>query len=129
MAKGNTRQRTRQMIRKKLKKWGMPEEDIDRCIKQVAQRQREKELGILPRDAPLCTLGVYVQYLRKQPHATKSEAAVLKLGEDYESPDDKGFKPTKVDAVLNGVARATGQTAKAVKRRKTITKHEHDGGK
>jgi hypothetical protein len=44
----------------------------------------------------------------------------------YVSPDDKKYKPTSVLKELNGVARATGETAKAIKRGKTITKWQYD---
>src|SRR5262245_9768159 len=40
--------------------------------------------------------------------------------------DDRAYLPDYVDPVLKGVARATGETAKAVKRGKTITKWQHD---
>lgn len=41
--------------------------------------------------------------------------------------DDKGYRPTRLDPVLTGVARATGETAKAVRRGAAATKWEHDG--
>lgn len=128
MGKTSTDQAARTRFRNKLRKWGMSEEDIALCDDQVRQRQREKKFGQLPIDAPLCTLGVYVRYLRRQPHANASGAEVLSYGEDYEQPSDKGFRPAKVDSILNGVGRAIGQTAKAVKRGKTVTKYQHDGG-
>ena len=43
--------------------------------------------------------------------------------------DDKGFRPTRVDPLLTGAARATGETARAVRRKKGVTKFEHDGGR
>lgn len=116
----------RRKMRKQLESWGMPQEDIDRCIRQVKERQNAKYNGTLEIDAPLCTMAVYVQYLKKQLGSDKKGTAVLRLGDDYVAPNDKGLKPTYVDPVLRGVARATGETAKAVKRKKTITKYQYD---
>lgn len=115
----------RRKIRKKLREWGMPEDEIELCIAQVRERQTMKRYGDIPIDAPLCTRASYVRLLRQRV-GSDHNAAVLHLGDDYEPESDKGFKPTKVDSVLTGVARATGQTAKAVKRRKTITKFQYD---
>ena len=35
--------------------------------------------------------------------------------------DDKGYHPTQIDPLLRGVARATGDTARAVKSRRALT--------
>lgn len=42
------------------------------------------------------------------------------------SPDDTGYRPSGPDSTLVGVARATGETAAAVKRGSTLTKWQHD---
>ena len=39
--------------------------------------------------------------------------------------DDKGYRPASVDPLLKGVGRVSGQTAKAVKRTKALTRTEH----
>jgi hypothetical protein len=123
---GNPRndQTARNRFRKKLESWGMPEEEIQICVDQYRERQRMKRNGTLAKDAPMCTRAEYVRYLKKQPN--HSNASVLRLGEDYQPPSDKGYKPVKVDSLLNGTARATGNTAKAVKKGKTITKYQYD---
>ena len=118
----------RQEWRKRLRSWGMDEAEIELCIQQVAQRQKMKAAGVLAIDAPLCTRAEYVRLLRRQPGVREKGSTVLRLGEDYVTPDDKGYVPARPDSVLTGVARATGATAKAVKRGKTLTKYEHDGG-
>lgn len=43
-----------------------------------------------------------------------------------DQPDDRGYRPTHVDSILTGTARATGQTAAAVRRGRTVTKWQHD---
>lgn len=40
--------------------------------------------------------------------------------------DDTGYRPTSPDPLTTGVARATGETAAAVRRGRTITKHQHE---
>lgn len=124
----NNWQAKRREWRKRLRSWGMADDEIELCIQQVAQRQKMKAAGVLPIDAPLCTRAEYVRLLRKQPGVREKGSTVLRLGDDYQAPNDKGYQPTRHDSVLTGVGRATGATAKAVKRGKTITKYEHDGG-
>lgn len=116
----------RREFRKKLESWGMDPKEIEKCVDQFKDRQHQKALGQMPIDAPLCTRAEYVRLLRQQEGARPSSTPHLRFGDDYESPDDKGYRPPKVDHVLTGVARATGETAMAVKRGKTITKHQYD---
>lgn len=42
-----------------------------------------------------------------------------------DQPDDRRYRPAHVDPVLRGVARATGETARAVKARRTIRRADH----
>jgi hypothetical protein len=44
----------------------------------------------------------------------------------YQTPDDSRYRPTPILPELRGTARATGQTATAVKRGRTLTKFQHD---
>jgi hypothetical protein len=39
----------------------------------------------------------------------------------HQAPSDASYKPTSVDSMLKGAARATGETAKAIRSGKTIT--------
>lgn len=121
----NTKTKRRE-FRKKLETWGMPEDEIELCVRQFKENQRRKALGEIDIDAPLCTRASYVAYLKRQAGATTKSTPHLRFGDDYESPDDSEFKPKKVDSVLVGVARATGVTAKAVKRKKAFTRDEYD---
>lgn len=113
----------RRAFRKKLESWGMDPEEIKKCVEQMKFRQREKMYGHIPLDAPLCTRAAYIKELRKR---QAYSAPHLKLGDDYETPEDKDYRPVAVDALLKGEARATGVTAKVVRRGKTITKDEYD---
>lgn len=42
------------------------------------------------------------------------------------SPPDSGYRPVQRDKLLEGVGRATGMTAKAVRREKGMTKWEYE---
>lgn len=48
--------------------------------------------------------------------------------ETYErlQPDDRRHRPTSIDPLTKGAARATGATAKAIRRTKALTKFEYD---
>lgn len=124
MSNPATRRVARKRFRRSLESWGMDPEEIELCVEQYKQRQLAKARGELSIKAPLCTRAEYVRLLKKTQTAT--DAAVFRLGEDYEPPDDKGYKPPKIDSVLTGVGRATGETARAIKRGKTITKYDYD---
>lgn len=112
-------------FKKKLLRWGMPEEDVLACVAQFKERKWEKRAGYLAKDAPCCTMAVYVRFLRRNV-PPGDIPPVLRLGDDYIPPDDKDYRPVLADSVLRGTARATGETANAVKRRKTITKFQYD---
>jgi len=43
-----------------------------------------------------------------------------------DQPDDSRYKPAHIDSILTGTARATGQTAAAVRSGRTVTKWQHD---
>lgn len=129
MSNNMTRKTERQRIKKKLRAWGMDEKEIKLCLLQVSIRQIEKLNGQIPKDAPLCTRAEYVRLLKKQLGPNDKQAPQLHLGEYYVAElDDKGYAPTKVDSLLTGMGRAMGQTAKVIKRGKTITKYQHDQG-
>ena len=106
----------------------MPEQEIRACMNQIKERQLMKRNGTLPIDAPLCTRASYIHFLKKVVgHGPSANGtAALNLGNDYNPLDDSKHKPTQIDSVLIGTARATGASAKAVKRRKTMTKYEYD---
>lgn len=43
----------------------------------------------------------------------------------HQTPDDAGYRPDYIDPVLRGPARATGQTAEAVRRGRTIRRTDY----
>jgi hypothetical protein len=48
------------------------------------------------------------------------------FGDGYTSPDDTRFRPTSTPKELVGPGRATGASAAAIRRGKTITKWQHE---
>ena len=86
----------RQQMRSKLRKRGYSEAEIADVIERMHFEQDCARLG--------------------------EEAARQLRYDRIKSLDDKGYKPKRVDPLLNGVARATGETAKAVKAKKAIVK-------
>jgi hypothetical protein len=125
MSNKNTRAKERQRWRKRLRAWGMAEDEIELCMAQVRTNLRAKANGTLPIDAPLCTRAEYIHLLKKHSNPGDDKPH-FHFGDDYEEPDDKGYAPKRIDPLLKGVARATGATAKVVKKGKTMTKFEYD---
>lgn len=83
-------------MRGKLRKRGYTEEEIADVIERMHFEQDCARLGV--------------------------EAARQLRYDRIKQPDDKGYKPTRVDPLLKGTARATGDTAKAVRSKKAIVK-------
>lgn len=81
-------------MRKKLRAKGYTELEIADVIEQMQYQQDCARLGV--------------------------EAARQLRYDKIHEPDDTGYKPTYVDPLLKGVARVTGDTAKAVKSKKAI---------
>ncbi len=93
----------RRQLRRKLEAQGVPEEEIERRLRAMqADQQRVRDV---------------------ENHMRRLEA---RTDDAYVTPDDRGYRPSRVDPVLSGAARATGETAKAVRRGKTITAWQHE---
>lgn len=128
MASAKTAQTERRKFRRKLESWGMSPHLITICMDEFRTRQKDKAAGLLPKDAGLCNHPEYLR-LRKLHKGIeiRPKPAEPSYDEYYESlKSDKGYSPPRIDPVLKGPARATGATAKAVKRQKTMTKFEYD---
>lgn len=85
------------------------------------------EFGITTAD--LLAQFEYVPSKREQNRLFQQRAEAERMaliGPPPSDLDDAGYKPTRVDRLLTGTARATGQTAKAVRRGKTVTKHDYE---
>jgi hypothetical protein len=92
----------RRKLRQELRARGVPEAEVERIVGALRYRQLVERLG-----------------------PERARQVVLKELPDLPTPDDTGFRPTRSDSLLTGAARATGETAAAVKRRRTIPKWQH----
>lgn len=57
---------------------------------------------------------------------SREAAAEYLFSTQPDQPDDRSYRPRHIDPVLRGAARATGQTAAAVRRGRTVTDWQHD---
>lgn len=94
----------------------MPPEEVDLAIADLARRQRRHREHA--RAAELAA-------------ATEASARALAQAQAEEeiyrqlSPNDSAFRPSLPDSLLRGAARATGETARAVRRGRTLTRFEY----
>jgi hypothetical protein len=94
----------RKKLREKLTAQGVPEELIEQIIEQRRHADRAARHGYKGTD-------VY-QY------DPDNDAGYY--------PNDSGYEPSEGDPLLRGVARATGMTARVVRRRDTITRWQYE---
>lgn len=95
----------RAKLRKRLRDQGVNEQEIERIIDQQRAYDRAMRGGW-------------------EPGPTRDE--ILANTDDSLWPDDTSYRPRTIDPLLNGVARATGATARVVKRRETVTEYQYD---
>lgn len=96
----------RRKLRKKLEERGVNPLVIDRIIAERREYDRARRHGLLPE--------------------TPSREEILANTDDSLWPDDTGYEPTDTDPLLRGAARATGMTAKVVRRGETITDWQYE---
>lgn len=138
-----THQKQRQKLRQRLRAAGVPDDVIERKVAELADRQQAA------RDAAAVRLQV-VEKLRAMGAAQWQVDAALALFdarlaaaeragvpvEEWEAQvdvwwaehrlDDSGYRPSAVDPLARGAARATPATVRAARRAKATTRYEHD---
>jgi molybdopterin-biosynthesis enzyme MoeA-like protein len=100
-------QETRRKLRRRLEADGVPEAQIERRLDRLRREQEAARRADVARD--------------ELDRIHDETWAALRL-------DDTGFKPTVVDPLQRGAARVTDTTARAARRRKATTRHEHEQG-
>jgi phage I-like protein len=110
----STDQKHRSRLRKHLRSLGYDEATVDAIVAERADVQRRR------REAATAA-AERAERLRHQ-EAELDEARTAAA--PFEPPDDAGYKPRRPDPLLVGVARATGETARAVKRSSTLLRTE-----
>lgn len=142
MGNAKTHERKRNRMRKQLRAAGWSPAAIEQAIARKARDQ-----------AAARAAGVAMPDLRKKPEVRKSTKAEVRathavIDEQFEDlqrrsidaararqldvenevygVDDTRHRPAGVDSLKRGAARVTGVTAKAIGRKKALTKFEHD---
>lgn len=95
------------------------------------QRRRQKARKRAEQEALRSTWGVYDAERRAFEQLVAEvgleQAREIRYAEQAaRQPSDTGHRPSPGDPLLRGTARATGETAKAVQRRRTITRWQHE---
>lgn len=101
MGSSATRQRKRRALRKKWRAMGWSEERIADAIERYEFEHLVRVHGL-------------------------DEARQIVYDRQPDQPDDRRYRPKRTDPTLTGAARATGQTAAAVRRGRTVTKWQHE---
>ena len=112
MSSTRTRKTARNKLRKQLRELGESSEAIEAAC---AAWTRKNLALVANRD------DAKSRSARARAQEAALDAAKASESTEWAEPDDKGYKPPQVDSVLVGVARATGPTAAAVKRKRTMT--------
>lgn len=112
----------RRRHRRRLNAEGLIDEVVVERIVQTEQLRRD---GMPLRDITdrVVNDAVFRQLARR--HDPDTARRLVFPDDGYTSPDDSRHRPRHVPAELRGVARATGQTATAVRTGRTINHHEH----
>jgi hypothetical protein len=145
MGTAKTDAKARRDLRKRLEAQRLPVSEVNRQVEELRERQgrawrppaaprRARTPGeVAKRDEAAARREEQLRVQRRRSEQI-IEAQRVRAVEDDErrrvedetyarlSPDDRGFRPAKPDSVLTGAARATGDTARAVRRGKTFTK-------
>lgn len=81
--------------------------------RQAAAKRATKATPTAPRGVQIEVVPGYVERLQEETYRRLAA-------------DDSKHRPAKPDALTTGAARATGMTARAVRRSKAMTKYEYD---
>lgn len=100
-----THKRKRQLLRRQLREHGATQAEIDRAVTRLRQRQEASRRG----DIPLADLDAHID-----------------AWWDETRPDDTRYRPRPGDALLRGAARVSGDTARALRRPRAVTRYEYD---
>lgn len=84
--------------------------------------------GISARDANAMVDAALAAGKKGRPTTAKLDERVIAETWARLSPDDTSYRPKRSDPLLVGAGRATGDTARAVKRRNAMTKYEIEQG-
>lgn len=106
-----THRKQRQKLRKRLRAQGLTAAEIERRVDELVRRQRARR-----RDD-----GDYLHWyeIHRAVHRPRDHHP-----DSPDSPDDRGYRPARLDPLQQGPARVTAITALASRRRKALTRDE-----
>lgn len=115
-------------MRQKMRKWGATPALLEEATTLLKARCRLRDLDPVKHQREIADLSEKLDFVRLQARIglDAARSMMYEKAQKRLQLDDTGFKPTSVDSVLRGAGRATGETARAVKRRRTTAKWEHD---
>lgn len=127
-----THRKKRQRVRARLRAQGYSETRIEELLSDLSADQRRSRVAAStgsssqpePHAKPSPKPRPVASVMDHDPRAYRArleEETYARL-----APDDRRFRPVTPDPLTTGPARATGITAKAIRRTKAITKHEYD---
>lgn len=144
MAKAKTHERNRNRLRKQLRARGYSEAAIEQAIARKARDQKAaRDAGVPLVDKRARKATQPVKATRSEVRATHRELdrqfeemqrrsieqareRQLRVEAEVYGVDDTKHKPSQPDPLKTGVARVTGLTAKAVGRKKALTRWEYE---
>jgi hypothetical protein len=117
-------------MRRKMRKWGATPELLEEATVLLKARCRLRDMDPVKHAREIQDLAEKLDFVRLQARLGMDAARsiVYEKSQRRLQFDDRGFKPSTGDSLLRGVGRATGETAKAVKRGRTLAKWEHVDG-
>lgn len=122
MGSATTDHTARRRLRQRLVAEGADPATVEAAVaaKALEQNRRRGQPDTPPKRARRSstrTYGAYQPVRHDEPETTQPEPW---------RPDDRGFVPAPPDPLLAGAGRVTGIAAKAVRRRKALTRYEYD---
>jgi hypothetical protein len=118
--------RRRRKLEAALAKKGVAPEVIADVVAEIQRKQADHRAAELrnERTEPRKQVAQGRVVALTEEERARLDAAQARFWENQ--PDDKGYRPKRIDPLTQGDARASGAAALAVRRGKTLTKWEYD---
>jgi len=118
----------RQELRRNLAGYGATSAQIEEAVGLLRRRQELQARGASPAELRDVTEKLEFAVLVARIGLDAARDQRYQEAQDRLQDDDRKYRPRYIDPVLRGAARAVGETARSVQRRKAITRWEHADG-
>lgn len=117
-------------MRRKMRSWGASDAQLEEATDLLKRRCRLRDMDPVGNAAAIADLSDKLDFVRLQARLGLDGARDVQYAKAQRrlQLDDRGYKPTSGDPLLRGAARVTGDTAKAVKRKRGTAKWELSDG-